>query len=70
MKLKPILEIRDERGVVIQPYLPENYCPTPGHFVGEELHYGECLISVENCEACYIESARPSPTGQAYYTTH
>ena len=69
MKYKAILEIRDERGVTIQPYVPERYCPTPGYLVGKELHYGECLIDVENCEACYIESVKPSPTGKPYYIT-
>ena len=70
MKKRAILEIRDERGVTIQPYVPEKYCPSPGYLVSDELYEDECLIDIVNCEACYIESIKPSPTGKPYYITY
>ena len=66
-----ILKIRDKKNVTIQPYLPEKYCPTPGYLVGDNLPKGcAYLIGIEHCERCYIESVKPSPTGEPYYTTY
>ena len=57
-----MLEIKGEKNVTIQPYLPEKF--VSGYLPKKY----DCLISID-CEGCYIESVKPSPTGKAYYTT-
>lgn len=69
-KMKAMLEIKGEKDVTIQPYLPKEICPTSGRLIGENLpkEY-DCAIFVD-CEGCFIESVKPSPTGEAYYETY
>ena len=67
--MKAMLEIKGEKDVTIQPYLPKEYCPATGYLIGENLPKKyDCAISID-CEGCYIKSVKPSPTGEAYYTT-
>ena len=66
--MKAILEIRGERSVSIQPYLPEEFCPSVGYLVGPIPEGFDCLINIVDCEGCFIESIKTS-FGEPYYTT-
>ena len=63
-----MLEIKGEKDVTIQPYLPEECYSVHGCVLGDKLpkEY-DCFISVEGCDGCLIERVKPSPTGKAYY---
>ena len=64
--MKALLEIRGEKNKTIHPYVPSEFCSTKGYLVGVPKGY-DCLISIEGCEGCYIDSVSPSPTGLSYY---
>ena len=67
--MKALLEIREEKNKTIHPYVPEEFCPTKGYLQGPIPNGYDCLINIEDCDYCFIDSVAPSLTGKAYYET-